>query len=112
MTGVIANEHLTEALRRLRKNASDENVDRRLITNVLLSYLSTTRGDPKRFEMLSLLASILSWSESERELAGLQRSTQPTTRKSAIGVRPTALDPVKTEESEVRNSKILLSTFN
>lgn len=66
-----------EALRRLRKNSSDTNVDRRLVTNVILSFLTTPRADAKRFEMLTLLASILSWSDIEREKAGLQRSQQP-----------------------------------
>lgn len=46
---------------------------RRLVTNILLSFLMTSRGDPKRFEMLSLLATILSWDDAEREKAGLQR---------------------------------------
>ncbi|KIO21248.1 hypothetical protein M407DRAFT_15839 [Tulasnella calospora MUT 4182] len=105
---VIANEHLTEALRRLRKNASDENVDRRLVTNVILSYLTTARGDSKRFEMLSLLASILSWSDAERETAGLQKQSAaakqqaPLGRKSsaAMGGRPSPLEVPKQEESE------------
>ncbi|PPQ81925.1 hypothetical protein CVT25_013773 [Psilocybe cyanescens] len=70
---VIINEHLMEALRRLRRNSTEMNVDRRLVTNVLLSFLSTPRADSKRFEMLSLLASILSWNDQEREKAGLQR---------------------------------------
>ncbi|KAI0090433.1 hypothetical protein BDY19DRAFT_940146 [Irpex rosettiformis] len=70
---VIMNEHLMEALRRLRRSSSDTNVDRRLVTNVLLSFLNTPRADSKRFEMLSLLASILQWNDDEREKAGLQR---------------------------------------
>ncbi|KIM46665.1 hypothetical protein M413DRAFT_440265 [Hebeloma cylindrosporum] len=70
---VIINEHLMEALRRLRRNSTENNVDRRLVSNVLLSFLSTPRADSKRFEMLTLLASILSWSDPEREKAGLQR---------------------------------------
>ncbi|KAH7098876.1 hypothetical protein BKA62DRAFT_750759 [Auriculariales sp. MPI-PUGE-AT-0066] len=70
---VVLNEHLTEALRRLRKSSNESNVDRRLVTNVLLSFLTTPRADGKRFEMLALLASILSWSDSDREKAGLQR---------------------------------------
>ncbi|KDR79992.1 hypothetical protein GALMADRAFT_242182 [Galerina marginata CBS 339.88] len=70
---VIINEHLMEALRRLRRNSTETNVDRRLVTNVLLSFLTTPRADSKRFEMLSLLASILSWNDPEREKAGLQR---------------------------------------
>lgn len=73
-TAVLTQEHLTEALRRLRRNTSDVNVDRRLVTNVLLQFIATPRADPKRFEMLSLLATILSWEDSERERAGLQRA--------------------------------------
>lgn len=83
---VVTNEHLTEALRRLRKNASSDNVDRRLVTNILLSFLTTSRADSKRFEMLSILSTILGWDDSEREKAGLQRSAnapKPSRRKSA-----------------------------
>lgn len=76
------NEHLMEALRRLRKNSTDNNVDRRLITNVLLQFLATPRADVKRFEMLSLLATILSWNDTEREKAGLQKSSQVPGRSS------------------------------
>ena len=71
---VILNEHLTEALRRLRNDQSDSNVDKRLVTNLLLSFLTTPRADGKRYEMLSLIAGVLGWSEDERETAGLQRS--------------------------------------
>ena len=100
---MIANEHLTEALRRLRKTSSAENVDRRLVTNILLQYLSTARGDGKRFEMLSLLASILSWSDTERESAGLQRITTSSLVPPGRSVSSsTPVTPIKTEESEVR----------
>ncbi|KAJ2919864.1 hypothetical protein MD484_g546, partial [Candolleomyces efflorescens] len=71
---VIINEHLVEALRRLRKSSSETNVDRRLVTNVLLSFLNTPRGDTKRFEMLNLLASILGWGDQEKEKAGIQKA--------------------------------------
>lgn len=73
LLAVIMNEHLIEALRRLRKSSSDTNVDRRLVTNVLLSFLCTPRADPKRFEMLGLLGTILGWGDAEREKAGLIR---------------------------------------
>lgn len=82
---MVNNEHLTEALRRLRKNSSDTNVDRRLVTNVLLSFLTTARGDNKRFEMLSLLSTILSWDDREREKAGLQRDVKKGAGGSATG---------------------------
>ncbi|KAJ2936478.1 hypothetical protein H1R20_g616, partial [Candolleomyces eurysporus] len=81
---VIINEHLVEALRRLRKSSSETNVDRRLVTNVLLSFLNTPRGDTKRFEMLNLLASVLGWTDQEKEKAGIQKAggglvTSPST---------------------------------
>ncbi len=70
---MILNEHLTEALRRLRNESSDATVDRRLVTNLFLQFLTTPRADTKRFEMLSLIASVMSWNDEERETAGLQR---------------------------------------
>ena len=105
---VIINEHLMEALRRLRRNSTDFNVDRRLVTNVLLSFLSTPRADGKRFEMLSLLASVLSWNDLEREKAGLQRvgsSDTPSAssfwgRSSSAG-SPTKAELDKSDETEV-----------
>lgn len=84
---VILNEHLTESLRRLRANQSDANVDGKLIGNLLIQFLNTPRSDTKRFEMLSLIASVLNWSAEEREKAGLQRNHQTSTvdRKSGKG---------------------------
>jgi len=104
---IIINEHLMEALRRLRRNSTDTNVDRRLVTNVLLSFLTTPRADPKRFEMLSLLSSVLSWTDPEREKAGLQRaqSTLAPAPSSFWGRSSTSTPPKnaeleKTDETE------------
>ena len=97
-----------EALRRLRRNSSETNVDRRLVTNVLLSFLATPRADAKRFEMLSLLATILSWTDPEREKAGLQRansSTAPSpsfwSRSSATNSPANGQELDKTDKTEV-----------
>jgi hypothetical protein len=94
---VIMNEHLMEALRRLRRNSTDTNVDRRLVSNVLLSFLATPRADPKRFEMLSLLATVLSWTDLEREKAGLQRAPNETNASvnSSFWSRSPAPSPAK-----------------
>jgi len=107
---VIMNEHLVEALRRLRRTSTSTNVDRRLVTNVLLQFLSTPRGDTKRFEMLTLLASVLSWTDDERERAGLQRSNaSPSGTASSIwsksssqspALKSKALELDKTDETE------------
>ncbi|KAF8842947.1 hypothetical protein BDN67DRAFT_898199 [Paxillus ammoniavirescens] len=82
---VIMNEHLIEALRRLRKSSSDTNVDRRLVTNVFLSFLSTPRADPKRFEILGLIGTILGWGEAERERAGLIKGLGAATGAGTSG---------------------------
>ncbi|KAG8715004.1 hypothetical protein FRC11_006160 [Ceratobasidium sp. 423] len=73
---VIINEHLTIALRKLRASAasSSSSVDRELVSNILLAFLSAPRTDGTRFEMLTVLANVLGWNEAEREKAGLQRS--------------------------------------
>ncbi|KZT24896.1 hypothetical protein NEOLEDRAFT_1178968 [Neolentinus lepideus HHB14362 ss-1] len=102
---IIMNEHLMEALRRLRRQSSAENVDRRLVTNVLISFLSTPRADSKRFEMLQLLASILSWSDSEREKAGLQRMGNIVSGNTGSGIwgrsaSSTSLSTAKSPELE------------
>ncbi|KAH9936024.1 hypothetical protein B0H21DRAFT_64099 [Amylocystis lapponica] len=110
------NEHLMEALRRLRHSSTDTNVDRRLVTNVLLSFLNTPRADSKRFEMLSLLATVLSWSDDEREKAGLQRKSalsSAATGMSALWSRSGSTSPAKgkglelekTDETEVRHPR-------
>ena len=70
---VILNEHLKHALGRLRRDSPEDYIDRRLISNLLLQFLSTPRADTKRYEMLRLIASILQWDDTEREKAGLQR---------------------------------------
>ncbi|KAJ7266912.1 hypothetical protein B0H12DRAFT_1200853 [Mycena haematopus] len=94
---IIINEHLMEALRRLRRNSTDTNVDRRLVTNVLLSFLTTPRADPKRFEMLTLLASVLSWTDLEREKAGLQRTQSGLAPPTSFWGRSSTSTPPKTE---------------
>jgi hypothetical protein len=99
LAAVLTQEHLTEALRRLRRNTSDINVDRRLVTNVLLQFIATPRADPKRFEMLSLLATILSWEDTEREQAGLQRAGGGAAKKGS-GKRDSDAEKTRTQEEQ------------
>jgi hypothetical protein len=100
-TAVIINEHLNEALRRMRRSATDRDtsVDRRLVTNILLSFLTAPRGDGKRFEMLKILSDILSWSDTEREKAGLQRGAGGISRSTSKGSTGDDLD--RSDETEV-----------
>ncbi|KNC96359.1 uncharacterized protein SPPG_08259 [Spizellomyces punctatus DAOM BR117] len=80
--------HLSEAMRRMRDAAaSEENVDRRLITNLLVSFLSAPRGDTKRFEILSVISSVLKFEEEEKVRVGLVRSrgAGEVERREAVG---------------------------
>lgn len=90
---------------------------RQLVSNVLITFLNTPRADTKRFEMLQLISSILSWSDDQREQVGLQRSSGLL---SAPGVNASGSRPGKGHarsgkgkgpddglgEGEVRRSRI------
>ncbi|CAG8452888.1 28313_t:CDS:2 [Dentiscutata erythropus] len=82
---VILNEHLTEALRRMREESSENNVDKRLITNLLIAFFNTPRGDSKRFEILQLMANMLQWSEEQKEQVGLIRKAASRTLDERSG---------------------------
>ncbi|MCJ1279977.1 hypothetical protein MMC21_007802 [Puttea exsequens] len=73
---VIMNDHFTKALKTiksLRKGKPEDNVDKELVTNHILRFLALERSDPKKFEVLQLMANLLDWSEEQREQAGLAR---------------------------------------
>jgi GRAB domain len=72
---VILNEHLTKALRLLKRASPSSTVDKQVITNFLIQFLCLPREDTKRFEILNLISSLLEWNEEQRQKAGLQRST-------------------------------------
>ena len=46
---------------------------RQIVTNHLLHFLHLDRSDPKKFQILQLIASLLGWSDEQREQAGLAR---------------------------------------
>ncbi|KAK5190789.1 hypothetical protein LTR92_009442 [Exophiala xenobiotica] len=70
---VILNDHLTKALRFLKKGKPDDNVDRQIVTNHFLHFLQLDRSDPKKFQVLQLIAALLGWTDEQREQAGLAR---------------------------------------
>jgi hypothetical protein len=99
---VTLNEHLTKALRILKKGRPEDNVDRQIITNYFLHFLSIDRSDPKKFEALQLISALLGWTDGmasiivdvvsillticaeQKEQAGLAR---PGTSSSSTGLR-------------------------
>lgn len=88
---VILSDHLTKALRVLKKGKPEDNVDRyarhglrtyliptntltrQIVTNHLLHFLALDRTDPKKFQILQLIGSLLGWTDEQREQAGLSR---------------------------------------
>ncbi|EMD62688.1 hypothetical protein GGP41_003502 [Bipolaris sorokiniana] len=81
---VTLNEHLTKALRILKKGRPEDNVDRQIITNYFLHFLSIDRSDPKKFEALQLISALLGWTDEQKEQAGLAR---PGTATNSGGLR-------------------------
>lgn len=64
---VTLNEHLTKALRILKKGRPEDNVDRQIITNYFLHFLALDRSDPKKFEALQLISMLLGWTDGTSE---------------------------------------------
>jgi hypothetical protein len=64
---------------------------RQIVTNHLLQFLAIDRSDPKKFQVLQLIASLLGWTDEERERAGLARPGA----SSAIGSLRLPLSPFR-----------------
>ncbi|KAJ2830113.1 hypothetical protein IWW50_000475 [Coemansia erecta] len=69
----VLKDHLNESMRRLREESSEFNLDKRVITNLIVGFLAMPYGDSKRFEILQLMSSILQFSEEQQEKVGLIR---------------------------------------
>ncbi|KAH8685518.1 hypothetical protein BGZ60DRAFT_440556 [Tricladium varicosporioides] len=78
---IVLNDHLTKALRFLKKAKPEDNVDRQIVTNHFLHFLALDRTDPKKFQILQLIAALLNWTEEQKEQAGLAR---PGTSSSSL----------------------------
>ncbi|OJJ49519.1 hypothetical protein ASPZODRAFT_156633 [Penicilliopsis zonata CBS 506.65] len=63
---VTLNDHLTKALRFLKKGKAEDNVDRHIVTNHFLHFLALDRSDPKKFQILQLIAALLGWTEVQK----------------------------------------------
>ncbi|KAJ8126903.1 hypothetical protein O1611_g6735 [Lasiodiplodia mahajangana] len=70
---IILNEHLTKALRYLKKTKPEDSIDKQIVTNHFLQFLALDRSDPKKFQILQIIAGLLTWTDEQREQAGLAR---------------------------------------
>jgi hypothetical protein len=48
-------------------------IHRQIVTNHFLHFLALDRSDPKKFQILQLIAALLNWTEEQKEQAGLAR---------------------------------------
>ena len=55
---------------------------RQIVTNHFLQFLALDRSDPKKFQVLQLIAALLGWTDDQKEQAGLAR---PGSNFAAIG---------------------------
>ncbi|KAI6862254.1 hypothetical protein D0864_14025 [Hortaea werneckii] len=85
---VILNDHLTKALRFLKRAKPEDTVDRRLVTNHFLHFLALDRSDPKKFQVLQLIAALLAWDESQKEQAGLLRAGSGSAQSLKLPMSP------------------------
>ncbi|KAI1481250.1 hypothetical protein F4774DRAFT_374768 [Daldinia eschscholtzii] len=70
---IVLNDHLTKALRYLKKTKPEDSIDRQIVTNHFLQFLALDRSDPKKFQILQIIAGLLNWTDEQREQAGLAR---------------------------------------
>ncbi|KAI1202008.1 hypothetical protein F5X97DRAFT_272348 [Nemania serpens] len=70
---IVLNEHLTKALRYLKKTKPEDSIDRQIVTNHFLHFLTLDRSDPRKFQILQVIAGLLNWTDEQREQAGLAR---------------------------------------
>lgn len=105
---IVLNDHLTKALRFLKKAKPEDNIDRyahisymhpptsllslksseklltytrQIVTNHFLQFLALDRSDPKKFQILQIIAALLNWTDEQKEQAGLAR---PGTSSSSL----------------------------
>ncbi|KAI8646372.1 hypothetical protein BD408DRAFT_410120 [Parasitella parasitica] len=92
---IILNEHLVEAMRKLKEEANESNVDRQLITNLLVGFFVAPRGDRKRYDILTIISNVLQLTEEQKEQIGLSRSKNGAT--SAGPISPVLENPPQKE---------------
>ncbi|KAJ3317200.1 hypothetical protein HDV06_001844 [Boothiomyces sp. JEL0866] len=85
--------HLSEAMRRMKNGSDEDSVDRKLVSNLIIGFMTAPHGDRKRYEILSLMSSILKLNDEEKAKVGLIRpSGVPSPRQSQAGQAENFMD--------------------
>ncbi|RFU27790.1 hypothetical protein B7463_g8539, partial [Scytalidium lignicola] len=85
---IVLNDHLIKALRVLKKSKPEDNVDRQIVTNHFLHFLTLDRSDPRKFQILQLIAALLGWTDEQKEQAGLARPGASTSNSLRLPLSP------------------------
>lgn len=85
---VILNDHLTHALRLVRKDSEGTTVDKELVSNLFVQFATCPRQDTKKFEILLLIANFLGWDEQRRKIVGLEKENQEFELQNQIAQNP------------------------
>lgn len=60
-------------MRVIKRNNSEDKIDKQLVTNLFLQFQSIERGDTKKYQALQVISSVLDWNDEQKEKAGLLR---------------------------------------
>lgn len=81
---ITLNEHLTKAMKLIKRETGKETVDRELVSNLFISFLQIPRGDTKKFEVLQLIANFLNWDDEKKRHAGLISSANYRSNSNSV----------------------------
>lgn len=128
---ISLHDHLVRALRFIKKMKPEEAVDkyvlspsliftpsscimsadndifisRQVVTNLMIQFLQLDRSDPKKFQVLQVIAGMLQWTDEQKEKAGLAR---PGTASSSLRLPSSPFG--RTPSTPSLNTEILLES--
>ena len=87
---IVLNDHLTRALKYIKKMQPESQVDRQIVSNYLIQFLSLDRGDQKRFQILQVISGYLNWTDDEKAKVGLLRGSGSGTSGGGVPFGPSS----------------------
>lgn len=98
----------------MKEESNENNVDRQLVTNLVVGFFLAPRGDRKRYDILTIIANVLQMNEEQKEQVGLIRmkgngNGQRTTASPNSSGWQSPRQQQESEPKEVRERKTLHS---
>ena len=101
-------QHLQNSLLLLKKATSTEQIDKELISNLIVTFVSIPRGESRKYEVLELMASFLDWDDLRKKEAGLMYNKDNLNnqkKKKEIGISENSIVGKWTEFLEQESEK-------